>query len=55
MCGLEGEALSTAASLYERAQEEEEEREEGDNGSFGLGKFLFLSFVRSAGLNMPFF
>ena len=55
MCGLEGEASATAASLYEGAQEEKEEREEGDNGSLGLGKFLFSSFARSAGLNVPFF
>jgi hypothetical protein len=56
MCasGPEGEASSTAASLYERAQEEEVERE-GDNGTVGLGKFLFSSFARSAGLNVPFF
>jgi hypothetical protein len=33
---------------------EEEVTEEGNNGSLGLGKFLFSLFVRSAGLNVAF-
>ena len=55
MCGLEGEPTGGTASINDAGEEEEEEREKGGNGTLGLGKFLFSSFARSAGLNVPFF
>ena len=43
MRGLEGEPTRWTASINDGG--EEEETEEGDDGSLGLGKFLFSSFA----------